>query len=99
MPMQILSKRTLRLFWEKHHQAESPLKTWFMLTSKARWSNFIEVKATFNSADQVGDSRVIFDIAGNKYRLVARVSYAYGRVMVKFIGTHDEYNDINPETV
>jgi mRNA interferase HigB len=97
--MQILSKRTLRLFWEKHPQAETPLKVWFATVSKAQWANFVEVKASFNSADLVGDSRVIFDIGGNKYRLIARVSYQYGRVMVKFIGTHKEYNDIDPETV
>jgi mRNA interferase HigB len=99
MVMQILSKRALRLFWEKHPQAEAPLKTWFAVTSKARWANFVELQQSLNSADQVGDSRVIFNIGGNKYRLVARVSYQYGRVMVKFIGTHKEYDDINPETV
>ncbi len=53
----------------------------------------------FNSVDFVGDNRVIFDIGGNKYRLVAHVSYAYRRVLVKFIGTHAQYDRINPEIV
>ncbi len=97
--MQVLSKSTLRSFWEKHPQAETPLKVWFATVSKAQWANFAALKATFGSADLVGDGRVIFNIGGNKFRLVARVSYEYKRVMVKFIGTHKDYDDIDPETV
>ncbi len=76
-----------------------PLKVWHAIVSKASWANFAELKATFGTADMIGDSRVIFNICGNKYRLVARISFAYGRVMVKFIGTHKDYDDIDPETV
>lgn len=97
--MQILSKRALRTFWEKHPQAETPLKNWYAVVDQAKFATPAELKMLFNSADVVGDSRVIFDIGGNKYRLVVRISYTYGRVMVKFIGTHAEYDDINPETV
>ncbi len=76
-----------------------PLKVWHAIVSKASWANFAELKATFGTADMIGDSRVIFNIGGNKYRLVARISFAYGRVMGKFIGTHKDYGDIDPETV
>ncbi len=72
---------------------------WHAIVSKASWANFAELKATFGTADMIGDSRVIFNIGGNKYRLVARISFAYGRVMVKFIGTHKDYDDIDLETV
>jgi len=97
--MQILAKSALRRFWERHKQAETPLKLWYAVVSDAKWANYADLKATFGTADIIGDSRVIFNIGGNKYRLVARISFAYGRVMVKFIGTHKDYDDIDPETV
>lgn len=98
--MQILSLRTLREFWEQYRDAEVPLRSWYKITSTAKWENFGELRATFGSADAVGDKRVIFDIGGNKYRIVARVVYGpYYRLMIKFVGTHAEYNKINPETV
>ena len=97
--MQIIAKRTIRLFWEKHPQAETPLRLWFANVSAAQWAGPADVRAQFGSADFVADNRVIFDIGGNKYRLVAHISYLYGRVLVKFIGTHSEYDRINPETV
>ncbi|MCK8786733.1 type II toxin-antitoxin system HigB family toxin [Roseomonas sp. NAR14] len=99
MPMQIIAKRTLRQFWEREPQAEAPLRLWFAMVNKAEWNNPAEVRATFGSADFVADSRVIFDIGGNKFRLVCRISYRFKRVMVKFVGTHREYDDIDPSTV
>jgi mRNA interferase HigB len=98
--MQILSRRTLREFWERHPRAKKPLIAWYKLVSAVEWSKPSEVRATFGSADFVGDGRVIFDIGGNKYRIVARIAYApYYRLMIKFVGTHDQYDQINPETV
>ena len=97
--MQIIAKRTLRQFWERHPQAETPLKVWFAMVSKAEWSGPAEVRAMFGSADFVADNRVIFDIGGNKFRIVVRVSYRFKRVLVKFVGTHREYDQINPEVV
>ncbi|AWV21727.1 Hypothetical protein RADP37_05309 [Roseomonas mucosa] len=99
MSMQIIAKRTLKLFWEAHPQAETPLRAWYALVSKAEWDGPADVKAMFRSADFVGDSRVIFDIGGNKFRLIVRIAYRYRRVLVKFIGTHAEYDRINPEDV
>ena len=97
--MQVIAKRTLRLFWGRHPQAEAPLRAWFAIVNAADWTGPAGVKAQFRSADFVGDNRVIFDIGGNKYRLVAHVAYPFGRVLVKFVGTHAEYDKINPETV
>ena len=98
--MHVLSLGTLRDFWTKYPDAEKPLKAWYKIVSGATWNNFAEVRATFGSADAVGDSRVIFDIGGNKYRIVVRIAYRpFYRVMIKFVGTHQEYNAINPETV
>lgn len=98
--MQVLSKKTLRDFWTVQNRAETPLKGWFAVVSKARWETPQDVRDTFGSADFVGDNRVIFNIAGNKYRIVARIVYGpYYRVMIKFVGTHAEYDAIDVETI
>jgi len=66
----------------------------------SHWANPAAIKRQFGgTVDFVGDNRVIFDLGGNKYRLIVHVSYAFGRVLVKFIGTHSEYDSIDPETV
>lgn len=98
--MQVIARRTLREFWEREPKAEIPLRTWYSITNKAIWMGPQDVKAQFGTTvDFVGDNRVIFDIGGNKYRLIVHFAYAYGRVLIKFVGTHKEYDDINPETV
>lgn len=98
--MQIIARRTLRQFWEKHPQAEMPLRNWYTLASGARWSGPTDIKALFGAnVDFVGDNRVIFDIGGNKYRLIVHIAYGYERVLIKFIGTHAEYDRIDPETI
>ncbi|CCT60369.1 type II toxin-antitoxin system HigB family toxin [Acetobacter pasteurianus] len=97
--MQVIALKTLRAFWEKHPQAEAPLRAWHGLVSKAEWAGPADIREMARSADFVADNRVIFNIGGNKYRLIVRVSYEYKRVLIKFIGTHREYDKINPETV
>ncbi len=87
------------LFWSKHPQAKASLRTWFAIASAAEWTGPADIKAQFRAADFVGDNRVIFDIGGNKYCLVVHVAYPFRRVLVKFVGTHAEYDRINPETV
>lgn len=97
--MRVLSKRSLRAFWAAHPQAETPLRAWYAHVDAARWENFADVRHSFNAADQVGD-RVVFNIKGNSYRIVAHVAYGpYYRVLIKFVGTHAAYDKINPETV
>ena len=98
--MQIIALRTLRQFWEKHPQAEAPVKLWYAAASKAEWAGPADVKRQFGgNVDFVGDNRLIFDLGGNKFRLIVHVSYRFRRVLVKFIGTHAEYDRINAETV
>ncbi|NVN31133.1 type II toxin-antitoxin system HigB family toxin [Endobacter medicaginis] len=97
--MQVIAVRTLREFWTCHPRAETPLRAWYHLVSKAEWSSPADVRAMFNAADFVGDSRVIFDISGNRYRIICHVAYRYRRVLIKFVGTHAEYDRIDPETV
>lgn len=98
--MQVIARRTLGEFWLRHPRAEGPIRAWFAIAAKARWANPTEIKRQFgNTVDLVSDNRVIFDLGGNKYRLIVHVSFAFGRVLVKFIGTHAEYDRINPESV
>jgi len=94
--MRVMSRKTLRKFWEQrgHEDAEQPLKAWFR-EALARWVNPAQVKAAYRSASIVGDNRIVFNIAGNKYRLVVRVNYPYGTVYIRFIGTHLEYDEID----
>jgi mRNA interferase HigB len=98
--MQVIARRTLRLFWERQRRAEMPLRAWYAVVAKAEWRNTQDVKEMFGAAaDFVGDNRIIFNIGGNKYRLVVHVAYRFKRVLIKFVGTHDEYDRIDPESV
>ena len=98
--MQVIALRTLKQFWMVHDQAEAHLRNWHAKASKANWLTPQDIKNEFGaSVDFVGDNRVIFDIAGNKFRLIVRVSYLHQRVLVKFIGTHKDYDRVNPEIV
>jgi len=98
--VQVIAKRTLRLFWERHPQAERPLRVWHAAVRRSDWSGPADVKAEFGATvDFVADNRLIFDLAGNRFRLIAYVAYAYKRVLIKFVGTHADYDRINPETV
>jgi mRNA interferase HigB len=98
--MQIIAKKALKVFWAKHNQAEAPLTAWYLAVSKAEWKAPADVKAMFGTTvDFIADNRVIFDIAGNKYRLVVHIAYGFKRVLIKFVGTHAEYDRIDPETV
>lgn len=97
--VQVIAQRPLRLFWEAHPEAETPLRTWFAVVEKASWSSPADIKAQFGTTvDFVADNRVIFDIGGNKYRLIVFVAYKAFRVLVKFVGTHAEYDKVDPVT-
>ena len=100
--MRIIAKRTLRQFWETHPrgvQAETPLKVWYSTVEAADWMSPADVKSTFGDASILKSSRVVFNIAGNKFRLIAHINYQYRVVYVRFVGTHAEYDAIDAETI
>ncbi|MDZ4361769.1 type II toxin-antitoxin system HigB family toxin [Brevundimonas sp.] len=97
--MNVVSRRTLVDFWTRHPRARAPLTAWYDLARAAEWRTPQDVRDDFRSADFVGDNRVIFDIGGNNYRLVVRISYPFKQIMVKFVGTHDDYDRIDLTTV
>jgi mRNA interferase HigB len=96
--MRVISKRRLRDFWEKHSNAEEPLKAWWRIVSDrdTEWRHIHDVKAMLTGVDgfnlECGVPVVVFNIGGNKYRLVTRIYYEYGRVYVKAVLTHAEYD-------
>lgn len=89
----------MRDFWVAHPGAEQPLKAWYGETKRARWKNSNSLKEAFPSASILGNRRVVFNISGNKYRLIARIHYAYGFVYIRFVGTHGEYDSVNAEEI
>jgi mRNA interferase HigB len=96
----VIAKRTLVQFWARHPQARGPLSAWYAIASHAEWRSPQDVKEVFGSnVDFIADNRLIFDIAGNKYRLIVRMSYEFKSVLIKFVGTHADYDRINPESV
>ncbi|MBI2968802.1 MAG: type II toxin-antitoxin system HigB family toxin [Bacteroidetes bacterium] len=97
--MRIIAKRALREFWEKHHDAEIPLKTWHKIVEKQKWVNTYEIKKLFGNASIIGNNRVVFNIKGNDYRLVVYVAFKMQKLFIRFIGTHNQYNKIDAETI
>jgi mRNA interferase HigB len=100
--MRIIAKRTLRQFWETHPRgaaAKVPLQVWHSTVGGADWATPADVKATYRDASILKESRVVFNISGNRYRLVARINYPYRVVYVRFVGTHEEYDAIDAETI
>ena len=89
--MWVVSLKRLREFWGLHPSAEVPLRAWFAQTAAADWQNFSELRATFPSADLVGNCTV-FNIGGNKFRLIARLFYRSHKVYVLHVLTHSEYD-------
>jgi len=97
--MRIIAVKTLRLFWQKYNDSEQPLKAWFEIAGKANWQNPGDIKSQFRNASFLADNRVVFNIAGNKYRLIVKINYAYYTIYVRFIGTHKEYDTINAKEI
>ena len=97
--MRVIARKTLKDFWQSHADAEQPLKAWFAEASAANWKSFQDIKKSYRSADVLPGNRVVFDIKGNRYRLVVKIHYNTGIVFIRFVGTHAEYNRINSTTI
>jgi len=98
--MRVIALKRLREHWQRPNcgDSEQPLKAWYAIAAKASWLHFADVRTQFGSASAVGD-RVVFNIAGNKYRLVTYINFAFHTVYVRFIGTHAEYDALDIEEV
>jgi mRNA interferase HigB len=92
----------MKSFWEdKPHYDDvvQPAQAWYRHTLKADWSSPVDVKQDFGNASILKDGRVVFNIAGNKYRLVVWINYPYRVVYIRFIGTHAQYDQIDVQTI
>lgn len=97
--MRIIARSTLREFWEKHNDAEVPLKTWYKIIEKEEWQNMRDIKKIFCSASIVNHNRVVFNIKGNDYRLVVYIVFKYQKVFIRFIGAHSQYDKIDAANI
>ena len=94
--LRVFNRSTIVTFWKKHPDAEKALRLWFSIASKARWGGPADVRRVFGTADFLAGNRVVFDIKGNSYRLVAQIRYApLCVVFIRFVGTHAEYDRID----
>ena len=89
--MHVLSKKTLREFWSKYPDSQFPLRRWFKLISKNTYRNLTELRAVFPSADLV-DDLIVFNVGGNKYRIIASIHFNRGKVYVRRVLTHQQYD-------
>jgi mRNA interferase HigB len=97
--MRIIAITTLRAFWAKHPDAQTPLKAWYALASRAQWKSPSDIKEAYRNASFISNNRVVFNIKGNDYRLVVLVRYDKGLMFVRFVGTHSQYDKIDVLTV
>ena len=98
--MRIISIKMLKDHWHLPNRGDSEeqLKAWYAIAKEADWRHFAQVKEQFRSASAVGD-RVVFNIAGNKYRLVTYINYDFHTVYVRFVGAHAEYDEVDVKNV
>ncbi|MEQ8626139.1 type II toxin-antitoxin system HigB family toxin [Ekhidna sp.] len=97
--MRIIAVSTLKEFFLKHPETETGLKIWIQKVKKSNWEKPDDILNTFTHSRPIGSGRVVFNINKNDYRLIVQVNYDRKSVFVCFIGTHEEYDRVDPETV
>ena len=97
--MRIISRKALREFWKQHTDAQQALQAWYADVRHVTWRTPADIKAVYRNASIVGNNRVVFNIRGNRYRLIVAVQYEYGIVYIRFVGSHEEYDSIDAATV
>lgn len=97
--MRVFAKKILREYWEKHNDVEQQLKTWYKEASKANWKNPADIKSEYAKASILKSGRVVFNICGNKYRLIVDINYERQWAFIRFVGTHNQYDKIDAEKI
>lgn len=97
--MRIISRKALRAFWETHPDARQALQAWYADTKRATWKAPVDIKKAYRNASFVANNRVVFNIKGNKYRVVVAVQYKFQIVFIRFVGTHQEYSQVDVASV
>jgi mRNA interferase HigB len=97
--MHIISRKALRVFWEKRPDSKNTLQAWYVEVKQANWKSPSDIKATHQTASFLANNRVVFNIKGNQYRIIVVVQYKFGNVYIRFVGTHREYDRIDVNTI
>jgi len=99
--MRIISVKKIKDFWldRKYRDSEQSLKAWYHEVKKDKWKNHSDIKNKYKSASILNNNRIVFNIRGNKYRLIVAINYKLEVVFIRFIGTHEEYNKINAKEI
>ncbi|MEX0964342.1 MAG: type II toxin-antitoxin system HigB family toxin [Pseudohongiellaceae bacterium] len=97
--MRIIAKKKLRDFWVVHPDSEQALKSWYAIAVGAEWDSPQDIKNHFSKVSILSDNRAVFDIVGGSYRLIVKFNYAYRIGYVRFIGTHNDYDSTDAETI
>ncbi len=97
--MRIMSRSTLRDFWEFHPDTEEALKAWYYEASHANWQSPADIKKAHRNASIIANNRVVFNIKGNSYRLIVAIRYDISIIFIRFVGTHAEYDKVDAETI
>lgn len=97
--MNIIARSTLVAFWQKHPDSEEQLSHWFNIALKAKWQNLNEIKSSFPNVSVLSNNRVVFNIRGNKYRLIVAVKFSASTMYICWVGTHSEYDKIDANSV
>jgi len=97
--LRVIAKRTLREFWENYPDSEQQLMVWYQEVTKSEWNNPNEIKEQYTSASILKKSRIVFNICGNKYRLIVEINFPRKWVFIRFIGTHKDYDIIDANNI
>lgn len=99
MTMNVIARRNLEDYWRWHSETEQPLRTWLMAARANNWQSMNDVLRTYSTASPVGAERCVFNICGNKHRLIVAFKFTARVAFIKFIGTHAEYDRVDARTV
>jgi mRNA interferase HigB len=97
--MRIISKKTLKDYWKREPATQAALEAWHAEAKKTDWSSPADIKASYGTASILKDGRVVFNIGGNKYRLVVWINHPFCTIYIRFVGTHKEYDEIDAQTI
>jgi mRNA interferase HigB len=97
--MRVIAKSTLRVFWQQHPDARDVLEAWYEDAERTTWRTPADIRATYATASFLADNRVVFNIKGNRYRLIVQIHFNTQIVYIRFVGTHAEYDRIDAWTI
>jgi len=97
--MRVIARKALVEFYNKYPDSKGQLEVWFSEARRANWESFSDIKKKYRSASVITGNRAVFNICGNKYRLIVKIQYTLGIVYIRFIGTHKEYDKVDASEV